>query len=136
MARYVMIKHYRGAPESVEPTPMDQWEPHEVDAHVEYMNDFADRLTASGEFVDSSALSASGAWVRSDGPGLPPLVDGPLPEEKDLVAGWMIIDVAGYDRAVELAGELSEAPGPGGRPIREWLELRPFIDTTDQGDGA
>ena len=39
----------------------------------------------------------------------------------------MVIDVDGWDRAVELAGELSAAPGLGGEPIREWLELRPFL---------
>ena len=39
----------------------------------------------------------------------------------------MIIDVDGWDRAVELAGELSAAPGAGGLPIHEWLEVRPFL---------
>ena len=39
----------------------------------------------------------------------------------------MVIDVDSYQRAVELAGELSAAPGPGGKPIHEWLELRPFL---------
>ena len=39
----------------------------------------------------------------------------------------MIIDVESWDRAVELAGELSAAPGPGGKPIHEWLEVRPFL---------
>ena len=38
----------------------------------------------------------------------------------------MEIDVETYKRALELAGELSAAPGPGGKPIHEWLELRPF----------
>ncbi len=32
-----------------------------------------------------------------------------------------------WDRAVELAGELSAAPGAGGKPIHEWLEVRPFL---------
>jgi hypothetical protein len=39
----------------------------------------------------------------------------------------MIIDVDSYERALELAGELSLAPGAGGKPIHEWLELRPFL---------
>ena len=39
----------------------------------------------------------------------------------------MIIDVESWDRAVELAGELSAAPGAGGKPIHEWLEVRPFL---------
>ena len=28
--------------------------------------------------------------------------------------------------ALEVAGEYSAAPGPGGEPICEWLEVRPF----------
>ena len=36
-------------------------------------------------------------------------------------------DVDSYERALELAGELSAAPGSGGKPIHEWLELRPFL---------
>ena len=39
----------------------------------------------------------------------------------------MIIDVETQERAVELAGELSAAPGAGGGPIHEWLEVRPFL---------
>jgi hypothetical protein len=39
----------------------------------------------------------------------------------------MIIDVESWDRALELAGELSSAPGPGGEPIYEWLEIRPLL---------
>jgi hypothetical protein len=31
---------------------------------------------------------------------------------------------------VELAGELSAAPGAGGAPIHEWLEVRPFLTHT------
>jgi hypothetical protein len=91
------------------------------------MNDFADRLKETGEYVDSQALAPGGAFVRSDGEGRPPVTDGPFAETKDLIAGWMIIDVDSWDRAVELAGELSAAPGPGGEPIREWLEVRPFL---------
>jgi hypothetical protein len=39
----------------------------------------------------------------------------------------MVIDVDTYERALALAGELSAAPGAGGEPIHEWLELRPFL---------
>jgi hypothetical protein len=39
----------------------------------------------------------------------------------------MVIDVETYQRALELAGELSAAPGAGGKPIHEWLEVRPFL---------
>ncbi|HJC60439.1 MAG TPA: hypothetical protein H9755_08950 [Candidatus Dietzia intestinigallinarum] len=136
MAKYMLIKHYRGAPPPVNDVPMDQWSPEEVTAHVEYMNNFAAKLQETGEFVDAQALSESGAWVSSGGQGQPPRVDGPLSEDKDLIAGWMIIDVADYDRAVELAGELSAAPGSGGEPIHEWLELRPFLESPPEADAG
>ena len=127
MAKYLLLKHYRGAPEAVNGVPMDQWTPQEVDDHVQYMNDFAKRLEGTGEYVDSQALSSEGVWVRHDGEGKPPVTDGPFAETKDLIAGWMVIDVDGYQRALDLAGELSAAPGQGGEPIYEWLEIRPFF---------
>ncbi len=37
-----------------------------------------------------------------------------------------VVDGAPYERALELAGELSAAPGPDGEPLHEWLEIRPF----------
>ena len=127
MAKYLLLKHYRGAPAAVNDVPMDRWTPEEIDAHMAYMQDFAKRLSESGEFVDGQALAPEGAFVRYDGEGRPPVTDGPFPETKDLIAGWYAIDVDSWDRAVELAGELSAAPGAGGEPIHEWLEVRPFL---------
>ena len=126
MAKYLLLKHYRGAPAAVNEVPMDQWTPDEVSAHMRYMRDFATRLEDTGEFVDSQALAAAGTFVRYDGEGRPPVTDGPFAETKDLIAGWMVIDVDTHERALELAGELSAAPGAGGKPIHEWLEVRPF----------
>jgi hypothetical protein len=131
MAKYLLLKHYRGGPTPVVPyNSMDQWTPAEVDAHIQYMRDFATKLKGTGEYVDGQALSPEGTFVRYDGEGRPPVTDGPFAETKDLIAGWMVIDVDSYERAVELAGELSAAPGPGGTPIHEWLELRPFLTAT------
>jgi hypothetical protein len=110
MGKYLLLKHYRGAPAAVNDVCMDQWTPEET-----------------GEFVDGQALAPEGTWVRYDGEGRPPVTDGPFAETKDLIAGWMVIDVDSYERALELAGELSAAPGAGGKPIHEWLELRPFL---------
>src|SRR5918996_2411510 len=114
MAKYLLLKHYRGAPAAVNDVPMDQWTPEEVSAHIKYMNDFAARLEETGEFVDGQALAPEGTFVRDDGEGRPPVTDGPVGETKDLIAGWYVIDVDSWDRAVELAGELSAAPGTGG----------------------
>ncbi|TDB82579.1 hypothetical protein E1264_31275 [Actinomadura sp. KC216] len=129
MAKYLLLKHYRGGPApAVDYGSMDQWTPEEVDAHVRFMRDFAARLQDSGEFVDTQALAPGGAFVRHGGEGRPPVTDGPFAETKDLIAGWYIIDVESWDRAVQVAAELSAAPGPGGEPVCEWLEVRPFLD--------
>ncbi|MFI2611501.1 YciI family protein [Kitasatospora sp. NPDC018619] len=127
MAKYLLLKHYRGAPEPVNCVPMDQWTPEEVTAHITFMHDLAAELEKTGEFVDGQAVAPEGTWVRYDGEGRPPVTDGPFAETKDLIAGWMLIDVDSYERAVEVAGQLSAAPGAGGKPIHEWLELRPLL---------
>ena len=110
MAKYLLLKHYRGAPAPDNDVPMDQWTPDEVEAHIQFMQDFANRLETAGEFIDGQALSPDGLWVRSDGEGRPPVTDGPFAETKDLIAGWMIIDVDSQERAVELRGRALRGP--------------------------
>ena len=138
MAKFLLLKHYRrnsgptNLPEA--DVAMDQWTEAEVAAHIQFMNDFADRLRERGEFVDGQALSPEGTFVRYDGEGKPPVTDGPFAETKDLIAGWMVIDVDSQERAYEAAAELSAAPGKGGEPIHEWLEVRPFL--TDMPSSA
>jgi hypothetical protein len=127
MAKYVLLKHYRGGPAPVNDVPMDEWRPQEISAHLQYTRDFAARLEQAGEFVDGQALASEGRFVRYGGERRPPVIDRPFTESKDLIAGWIVIDVDSYQRAVELAGELSAAPGAGGEPICEWLEVRPLF---------
>lgn len=128
MAKYLMLKHYRGGRPALNDVSGDDWTPQEWSDHIQYMHDFADKLRDTGEFVSAEGLSMDGIWVRYDGEGRPPLTDGPFAETKDLIAGWMIVDVDSYDRAIALAGELSAAPAAGGKPLGEWLELRPIMD--------
>ena len=129
MPKYLFLKHYRTgqAPHPNAAHPMNEWTPEEIAAHIAFMDRMIEDLKASGQFVGSEALAPRGTFVRYGGEGKPPVTDGPFAETKDLIAGWMAIDVDSYDRAVELAGELSAAPGPGGEPIYEWLEVRPFL---------
>jgi len=92
------------------------------------MGHVANTFRERGEFVDAQALSPEGTFVRFDGEGRPPVTDGPFAETKDLIAGWMVIDVESVERAHEAAAFLSSAPGPGGAPINEWIEVRPFLE--------
>ena len=78
MAKYLMLKHYRGAPAPVNDVPMDRWTPEEVDAHVQFMHDLNSRLVATSEFIDGQGLSPNGMWVRSDGAGKPTVTGEPI----------------------------------------------------------
>jgi hypothetical protein len=135
MAKYLLLKHYRGGPEPMPNarTPMEQWTPAEIDAHIAFMDHVADTLRERGEFVGGEALSPEGTFVRYDGEGKPPVTDGPFAETKDLIAGWMVIDVESEERAHEAAAFLSSAPGPGGKPLQEWIEVRPFLTEVPRG---
>jgi len=125
IVKYLLLKHYRGGPPpALDVAPMARWTPADVDAHMQYMRDFAARLEESGEFVDSQALAPGGMFVRYGGEGRAPVTDGPFAETKDLIAGWMLVEVDSYGRALEIASELSAAPWAGGTPLGEWLELR------------
>jgi hypothetical protein len=119
MAKYLFLKHYRGAPASVNNVPMDQWTPDEIDAHIQYMEDFAARLRDSGEYVDSQALASEGAWVRYDGEGKPPVTDGPFAETKEQLLGFYVIEAKNLDDALDVARDLGKA-NPGGA-----YEIRP-----------
>ena len=129
MAKYLLLKHYQGGPERTPQgcIPMDQWTPQEITDHINFMHHVADTLAERGEFVSADGLSPEGTFVRFDGEGKPPVTDGPFAETKDLIAGGMIIDVDSVERAHEAAAFLSSAPGPGGVPLEEWIEVRPFM---------
>ena len=64
MAKYLLLKHYRGAPEAVNDVPMDQWTPQEIEDHLRYMADFATRLESTGEYVDQPGASWAAMGVK------------------------------------------------------------------------
>lgn len=124
MTRYILFKHYRGAPAASNDSPMSDWSDKEIQDHIAFMDQFAEQLKSTGEYVDSQALSPDAEFVRAGADGAAESRD--VDKHKALVAGWMIIDVADRDRAHEVAAELSAAPGSGGHPVGEWLEVRAF----------
>ena len=128
MAKYLFLKHYRGAPASRNDIPMDQWAPEEVEAHIQYMRDFATRLEGTGEYVGEEALSPEGLWVRNDGEGQPTVTDGPFAETKELVAGFWIWQCKSLAEAVDWVKRCpNPMPGPSD------LEIRPIWESEDFG---
>jgi hypothetical protein len=136
MPKYLLLKHYRGGPEPHHPfPPMDQWAPEDVEAHMTFLHNVRDMLEESGEYVDGQALTPERTWVRWGGPDAAPVTtEGPHPETSDLVAGWYMIDVDSYERAVEVAAHVSSEPGPGGEPLYEWIAVREVMSEAPSGD--
>jgi hypothetical protein len=129
MPKYLLLKHYNGGPEQhPNCAPMNEWTPDELTTHIAFQREVADMLRERGEFVDAQALSPQGSYVRYGGPDAPPVVDGPFPEAKELIAGWFAIDVDSEERAYEIAAYVSSAPGKGSQPVHEWIEVRPFME--------
>lgn len=129
MAKYLLVKHYRGGPEPHHPfPPMDQWAAEDVQAHVAFLKHVREMLEENGEYVDAQALAPSRTWVRYGGRDAAPVTtDGPSPEASDLIAGWYMIDVASRERALDVAAYVSSEPGPGGEPLYEWIDVREIM---------
>ena len=62
------------------------------------------------------------------------ITDGPFPESKELLAGYRMVDVESDERAIEIAAQASAAPGPGGVPIQQPIEVRAGDERARPGD--
>ena len=137
MPRFLLLKHYRGGPESHHTVvPMDQWSPEAYDAHMRFLQECGRMLEESGELVDAQALHEERVYVQYGGEGAAPVTtDGPYPETSDLAAGWYMVDVESRERALEIAAFVSSGPDQDGNPMHEWIEVRQVMgqDAPDAG---
>jgi hypothetical protein len=56
-----------------------------------------------------------------------PITDGVFAESKEFLAGYWIVEVESADRACEIAARASAAPGPGGAPMNNLIEVRQIM---------
>lgn len=127
MTRYLLLTKYGGGAKGVE--PMANWDPEDIKAHLDFLAAVNKELIARGELVDGQALAGPelAKFVSSDGVGAPVVTDGPFPESKELLAGYQMVDVESQERAIEIAAKISAAPGPGGAPIQQSIEVRQMM---------
>ena len=122
MTRYLLVVNFEGG---VCETPMEEWKPEEVTAHLDYYRALHRELVESGELVESEVLAGPDlAKIVTSGGGAPVVTDGPFQEFKEWVAGYQIIDVESEERALEIAGRISAVPGPGGVPTEQPIQVR------------
>ena len=126
MARYLLIVTFEPG---VVDTPMDEWKPEEITAHLDYYAALRDTLVATGELLQSEVLTPPDAahLVTSDGSHRV-VTDGPFQEFKEWVAGYQMVDVDSEERALEIAGLISAVPGPGGTPLQQPIHVRRVMD--------
>jgi hypothetical protein len=114
------------ASERIDAPPIHTWDPADVKAHIQFMQDFDTQLATDGELVDAQGLAGpnEAKVVRASRTGTTEVTDGPFPESKEFLAGYWVIDVDGLDRAIEIAAAISVAPGPGGVALNLPIEVR------------
>jgi hypothetical protein len=124
MTKFMLLQNYEAGAGCAE--PMTNWAPDDIKAHIDFQHALNKELTDSGELVDAQGLAGPelAKFVVFDGVGAPVVTDGPFPESKELLAGYRMVDVESAARAVEIAAKASAAPGPGGVPIQQAIEVR------------
>jgi hypothetical protein len=122
--RFMLLQNY--APTEIATEPMSAWPPEDAQSHIEFQGRLNKELSERGELVEAQALTGPelAKVVVHDGLGAPVVTDGPFPEGKGLLAGYRIVDVESPERAIEIAAQASAAPGPGGVPIKQPIEVR------------
>ncbi|MFL5751534.1 MAG: YciI family protein [Chloroflexota bacterium] len=127
MAKYMLIVDFQPG---VEETPMEEWQPEEVEAHLAYYAALNRELVATGELIQTEILTGPDVakLVTSDGITAPVVTDGPFQEFKEWIAGFQVFDVDSEQRAIEIAARLSAVPGPGGRPIEQPIQVRRIME--------
>jgi hypothetical protein len=127
MTRYLLVVNFEGG---VVAAPMDEWEPQEITAHLDYYKALHNELVSSGELVQSEVLAGPdlARIVTSDGLTAPVVTDGPFQEFKEWLAGYQIVDVESEARAIEIAAKISAVPGPGGVATQQPIQVRQVMD--------
>jgi hypothetical protein len=113
---------------SGESSGIGEWEEVDLQRHIAFMRDVNARLQSAGEFVTAEGLAfpdeAKRVVARLDGPAD---VSTDFPATEKFLAGFWIIDVADERRALEIAAEISAAPGPRNEPLNMPIEVRPIM---------
>jgi hypothetical protein len=134
MTKFMLLQNY-GATLACD-LPMTEWDPADIKAHIEFQMALNDELAGNGELVDAQGLAGPelARFVTFDGGTAPVVTDGPFPESKELLAGYRMIDVESEARAIEVAAKASAAPGPGGVPIQQPIEVRQVMGAPANGE--
>jgi len=127
--KYLLMINVPGA----EPYQINSWPEREVEAHLMHLKLLNRDLLASGELVAGEVLaSPDQAKLVYAGKNGEPVTDGVFAEAKEFLAGYWMVDVDTPERAYEIAARASRAPGPGGAPLNNPIEVRRVLSALPQ----
>ena len=110
------------------------WTQQEFAAMGAFMEKFNMDLVDSGELVETRGLTAPvhARRIQLQG-GVPVVTDGPYAKTQEVLAGYWIVECAGFDRATEIAADLSKTPGPA-YASESVIDVRPIAEGRDELD--
>jgi hypothetical protein len=101
-----------------------------------FMRAFNQELVESGELVETRGLSAPVHARRTRlRDGAPVVTDGPYAEAEEVLAGYWVVECESLDRATEIAGRLSQCPGPEHVRARAFADVRPIDEHQPDFEG-
>ena len=110
-----------------------RWSKKDLGANIAFMRAFNKELKDSGVLVATEGLGFpdQGRIVRAGKDG-EPITDGVFPESKEFLAGYWIVDVERPEEAYRIAARASAAPGPGGAPGNQPIEVRQLMSSAEE----
>ena len=119
----------KGDPDTSAP---ETWNPDRVAGIVAAMSDYNAELRRAGILLAEGGLypSSSGHRVLFTTDARPRVIDGPFSESKELIAGYLLIEVGSVEEALEWAKRcpIDKAILPGQEGV---LEVRQVADIPD-----
>jgi hypothetical protein len=99
------------------------------DSLIAAMTKYNEEMAKAGILLDLAGLqlSSKGARIKFSG-GTPTVVDGPLAETKELIAGYWLIQVKSKQEAIDWA---KRCPSPHGTGAEGEIELRQVFELDD-----
>ena len=112
------------------------WTPEDFAAMGAFMTGFNQRLTDSGELVETRALAdpVHTRRVRNGRAGTPVVTDGPYAETQEVLAGYWVVECDSFARATQIAAELAGCPAPEHVRATAVADVRPIDEHTDDAD--
>jgi hypothetical protein len=112
------------------PTEEPVWSAEDFAKMGAFMESLNQDLAASGELVETRALTAPVLTRRLQlQNGVPVVTDGPYAETQEVLAGYWIVECDSFDRATEIAARLAGCPAPEEVAATAVADVRPIADS-------